>query len=79
MVERGIGIGRKKKVGVLYLEEVKTSRIHINQYLSRACCGLWNVCGERDIRRVGKLFHYECPHSVSGLVICEQFEVYMFY
>ena len=46
-----------------YLKEVETSRIHINQNLSRACCGFWNVSGERDIGRVSELFHDECPHG----------------
>ena len=58
--DSGLGV---EESSIAYLKEVETSRIHVNQYLSRACYGLWNVCRERDIRRVGKLIHYECPHS----------------
>ena len=46
-----------------YFKEVETSRVHINQNLLRAYCGLWNVCRKRYLRRMGKVFHDECPHG----------------
>ena len=65
MIELNRGI-EERVPGPTYLKEVETSRIHINQNLSGPRCGLWNACGEGDIRRVGKLFHDECPHGVCG-------------